>query len=284
MMVIVRNGGNIMKIFLSWSGDESKQLATIFKEWLPNVLQFVDPYMSAKDISLGERWNNSISGNLQESTFGLIFVTPSNINAPWINYEAGALSKTLDSKVVPILYNADVMILNEGPLKQFQSATNLEKESVLNLIKSINNSNLQLKLDENRLEKSFDMWWQTLNNSINEIVKDNATNNEKEPSQKEMLNVIFTKLIEQEKYLQKNNQNKVGIRRNEQYPAISSKVSDSLSRGIVALEMSKSQLNNGPYDSDLHDFIDETLNDLRESELYLLKRFVNSEERGIVKK
>ena len=42
-----------MKV-LSWSGSESKQLAGIFKEWLPNVLQYIEPYMSAKDISLGK--------------------------------------------------------------------------------------------------------------------------------------------------------------------------------------------------------------------------------------
>ncbi|WP_063608410.1 TIR domain-containing protein [Shouchella clausii] len=89
-----------MKVFLSWSGSESEQLAKIFKDWLPNVLQYVEPYMSSQDINLGERWNNNISASLEDSTFGLIFVTPNNINAPWLNYEAGALSKTFDSRVV----------------------------------------------------------------------------------------------------------------------------------------------------------------------------------------
>ncbi|MCC2339122.1 toll/interleukin-1 receptor domain-containing protein [Bacillus tropicus] len=202
-----------MKVFLSWSGSESKQLAGIFKEWLPNVLQYIEPYMSAKDISLGERWNNNITDSLEESVFGLIFVTPSNINAPWINFEAGALSKTFDSRVVPILYNADVMILNQGPLKQFQSAKNLDKENVLSLIKSINQGSGHFKLDEFRLEKAFEMWWPDLEKSIGAIEKEEAIESaekEHEPTDRELLNVIYSKMIEQEKLVaktQKNHQN-----------------------------------------------------------------------------
>ncbi|MCK2020516.1 toll/interleukin-1 receptor domain-containing protein [Peribacillus frigoritolerans] len=193
-----------MKVFLSWSGNESKQLAEIFKEWLPNVLQYVDPYMSAQDISLGERWNNNISGNLEESDFGLVFVTPMNINAPWINYEAGALSKTLDSKVIPILYNADVMILNQGPLKQFQSAKNLEKDSILSLLKSINSSNKNGQLDQLRLIKSFEMWWTDLKEAIEAIVKEDSSDgatSDTEPTEKELLSIIYSKITEQEKLL-----------------------------------------------------------------------------------
>lgn len=265
-----------MKIFLSWSGNESKQLAAIFKEWLPNVLQFVDPYMSAKDISLGERWNNSITGNLHESTFGLIFVTPSNINAPWINYEAGALSKTLDSKVVPILYNADVMILNEGPLKQFQSAKNLEKESIFSLLQSINNANNELKLDEQRLEKSFDMWWKTLEDLISEIVTDEASTSDREPSEKEMLNVIFSKVIEQEKYLKKSNVKR--DEREEQF-YISPIIFENLEKGMRVLEKCKEEISGGPNDYEFSGYIEDGLSALKESEIYLKRRVAYNDER-----
>ncbi|PWU68306.1 toll/interleukin-1 receptor domain-containing protein [Gracilibacillus dipsosauri] len=194
-----------MKVFLSWSGNESKQLAEIFKDWLPNVLQYVEPYMSSKDITLGERWNNSIADSLEISVFGLVFVTPSNINAPWLNYEAGALSKTLESRVIPILYESDVMLLEQGPLKQFQSATDLEKESLLSLVKSINNSCETGKLDELRLDRAFEMWWPDLSKNINKIEKADQ-NNElvHEPSDRELLSNIFSKLSEQERLLSKN--------------------------------------------------------------------------------
>lgn len=245
-----------MKVFLSWSGSESKQLAAIFKEWLPNVLQYVDPYMSAQDISLGERWNNSIVDNLKESVYGLIFVTPSNINKPWINYEAGALSKTYDSRVVPILYNANVMILNEGPLKQFQSAKNLDKDSILDLLKSINLFKKDGQLEEARLEKSFDMWWPELEQSIDTIVNEDTsseTDTPNEPTERDLLNVILTKVIEQEK----NNKS------NQQKPYKNTRVNAALLDEIIKIHnnflLIYDEVISGPYSNSVKEEVKSTL-------------------------
>ncbi|GIN60520.1 hypothetical protein J27TS8_05130 [Robertmurraya siralis] len=257
-----------MKVFLSWSGSESKQLATIFKEWLPNVLQYVEPYMSAKDISLGERWNNSIIENLDESSFGLIFVTPSNINAPWINYEAGALSKTMDSKVVPILYNAEVMMLNEGPLKQFQSAKDLEKESILSLLKSINISKKEGKLDEARLEKAFEMWWEDLEKSINGITVDNSMNksNENEPTDRELLSVIFSKLSEQERFFKRNEN--INIRSND----IPFGLINDIKFGQEMLKKTLRNLEGGPFPDEFFNDINDGIEKLDHAIRFLINR------------
>ena len=37
---------------------------------------------------------------LENSTFGILCVTKDNINAPWLSFEAGALSKTMDKSFV----------------------------------------------------------------------------------------------------------------------------------------------------------------------------------------
>lgn len=159
-----------MRVFLSWSGERSKYLANLFKEWLPNVLQYIDPYMSAKDISLGERWSVNIEESLRNNDFGLVFVTPENIDAPWINFEAGALSKNLQSRLIPMIYDTDVSILNNGPLKQFQSQKNFEKESIRELVKSINAiSDDRSRLLNERLESSFEKWWPDLEKLMEEI-------------------------------------------------------------------------------------------------------------------
>jgi hypothetical protein len=256
-----------MKVFLSWSGNESKQLAEIFKEWLPNVLQYIEPYMSAKDISLGERWNNNLTDRLEESSFGLVFVTPSNINAPWINYEAGALSKTIDSKVVPILYNADVMILNEGPLKQFQSAKDLKEESILSLVKSINGANEEGKLNDSRLEKAFEMWWPTLDDAIENIAKEeSADSSEQEPSEKQMLKVIFSKLNEQEKFLNKNKNNL--LEENLIPPALI----EDLILSREALHECRDHLKGGPFPDDLFIVIEDGIKNLDKGLRFLKNR------------
>ncbi|WP_429969409.1 TIR domain-containing protein [Enterococcus sp. AZ049] len=159
-----------MNLFLSWSGDRSKYLAECFKEWLPNVLQYVKPYMSAKDIHLGSRWSNDIDENLRSNDFGLVFVTEENIDAPWINFEAGALSKNLKSRLVPMIYDTDVTILNTGPLKQFQSAKDFSEASLLDLIQSINvASEDNVKLSPERLQASFNKWWPELDGKLKEV-------------------------------------------------------------------------------------------------------------------
>lgn len=269
-----------MKIFLSWSGNESKQLAEIFKEWLPNVLQYVEPYMSSKDIALGERWNNSIADNLEQAVFGLIFVTPTNINAPWINFEAGALSKTVNSKVIPILYKDDVTILNQGPLKQFQSAKNLEEDSILNLLKSINESNEVGQLENSRLEKAFDMWWPSLKESIEGIVPDASSEeleNEKKPTEIELLNVIYTKMIEQEKFLNKNQIND----RSGNYIKIPRALIKDLQFAKEVMEVSLKQLVGGPYPDEFFKDIEISIDGLQFSIEYL-ERGVKSSA-GIIK-
>ncbi len=170
-----------MKIFLSWSGEPSKSIAEKFKNWLPNVLQYVEPYFSQQDIELGERWSNNIEKSLEEHNFGLIFVTENNINAPWINFEAGALSKNLKSRLVPIMCKSDIKILNNGPLNQFQSAKTIDKESIKKLILEVNKANVgEFRLSDELVEKSFEKWWEDLETELRDILTESEERNETE--------------------------------------------------------------------------------------------------------
>ena len=84
-----------MKIFLSWSGDRSGAVAAAFREWLPNVIQALQPWLSSANIDQGTRWSSEVAAQLQETRVGIICLTPENISAPWLLFESGALSKTL---------------------------------------------------------------------------------------------------------------------------------------------------------------------------------------------
>lgn len=182
-----------MRIFLSWSGDRSKYLAKCFKEWLPNVLQYVEPYMSEKDIKLGERWGKSIEENLRSNDFGLVFITPENIDAPWINFEAGALSKSLQSRLVPILYDTQVTILNNGPLKQFQSSKEVSKESIKQLVLDINEFAEETEhLKEERLESAFEKWWSDLDEQLKAIPEISQNSEQEVPSDEKNIERYLT--------------------------------------------------------------------------------------------
>jgi hypothetical protein len=153
-----------MKVFLSWSGEVSREVATIFSEWLPSVLQAITPYFSP-DIDKGARWAADIANELDTSDVGLLFLTKDNLEAPWILFEAGALSKSLEkSKVSPILLNIESTDL-KGPLVQFQ-ATPFRKEEIRKLIRTLNNGLSERGLSPQIFENTFEKWWPDLDERV----------------------------------------------------------------------------------------------------------------------
>ncbi|MPT22560.1 MAG: TIR domain-containing protein, partial [Starkeya sp.] len=110
-----------MRVFLSWSGELSEQIAQIYRTWIPSVLQAAKPYFSPKDIEKGKKWSSEIEKELHSSSICLIFLTKENINSSWIMFEAGAVSKSIGpSHVCPILFDLDPTDIT-GPLSQFQA-------------------------------------------------------------------------------------------------------------------------------------------------------------------
>lgn len=158
------------KVFISWGGDLSKQLAEEVKNWLPSVLQFVKPYFTPDDIEKGARWESHIAQELATSNVGIICLTKDNINRPWILFEAGALSKNFGkSNVCTILFNVESSQIT-GPLTSFQ-ATKFDKADFKKLIKTINDTGNESKLDAKVLDDVFEMWWPRLEQRINEIIQ-----------------------------------------------------------------------------------------------------------------
>lgn len=159
-----------MKVFISWSGERSHKVATVFRDWLPSVIQSIAPYVSSEDIDKGARWSTDIAKELEDSTFGILCVTRENLNAPWLTFEAGALSKTMDKSLVsPFLFDIKRSEV-DGPILQFQS-TVLERDDIFKLLKSLNKACDGEVLTEERLRKAFDVWYPTLEEELGNIPK-----------------------------------------------------------------------------------------------------------------
>lgn len=158
-----------MKIFLSWSGERSKQVASALHEILKTVLHFAEPWMSEIDIESGSRGLKDISNELEGRNFGIICITPENLRAPWINFEAGALSKSVENgRVVPLLLGMDAKDI-PPPLGQFQ-AKKLDKEGVRAVVCDINKI-AAAPIEQNILDKLFDAMWVSFETAINAIPK-----------------------------------------------------------------------------------------------------------------
>lgn len=159
-----------MKLFISWSGDRSKALALAFREWLPLVLHYVEPWLSEADIEAGERWLQSVAKELAASNFGIICVTSENITSPWVLFEAGALTKSLEaSKVIPILLDLEFTDIS-GPLAQFQ-AKKLTQQGIGEVIQSIQKAAEQ-PIPKERATKLFNRLWPGLEEQFEAIPKE----------------------------------------------------------------------------------------------------------------
>ena len=157
-----------MKVFLSWSVEKSHKVALVFRDWFPSVIQSLVPYVSSEDIDKGTRWSTDIAKELEDSSFGILCVTKENLTAPWLTFEAGALSKTMDKSFVsPFLFDIKRSEV-DGPILQFQS-TIFSEEDMLKLIKTLNKACGEDQLTDERLDKAFGVWWPTLETELNKL-------------------------------------------------------------------------------------------------------------------
>lgn len=158
-----------MNLFISWSGNKSQDVAKILKQWIPCVIQNVTPYFSSADIDKGARWSTDIAKELENASFGILCVTKENLTSSWLNFEAGALSKSIEqSKVCPFLVDLKPSDKQNSPILQFQM-TSATKEDMAKLFLSINNNLGESRLDETVLNTSFEMFWPKISEALKNV-------------------------------------------------------------------------------------------------------------------
>ncbi len=190
-----------MKVFISWSGAKSHKVALAFRDWLPSVIQSIEPYVSSEDIDKGTRWSTDIAKELQDSTFGILCVTRENLEAPWLSFEAGALSKTIDkSFVTPFLFDIKRSEV-KGPILQFQS-TIFAKDDIKKLLTTLNKACGETNIPESRLNEAFEVWFPKLEEKLNPIkdIKEEASKG------KEVATPKTAEILEEILDLSRNNQ------------------------------------------------------------------------------
>lgn len=210
-----------MEIFLSWSEAYSHSLANAFRNWIPYTLQNIEPFMSEADIRLGSLWNESINNHLKSSPIGILFVTPENINSPWLNFEAGALSNSLDAdtKVIPITFaaNDSEVLLSTTPLKQFQSIITPDENGFKQLVTFLNSElDPSMALSSDVLDKTFDRWWPDLKTELDLIDREYQNQKETDTKKKPANTSIDSELLAN---ISRNVDNLVRISKNELIPS-----------------------------------------------------------------
>jgi hypothetical protein len=131
---------------------------------------------------------------MADTIYGLLCVTAENVNAPWLLFEAGALSKYVnDSRVVPIILDLKPTDI-KGPLTQFQGI-NASEADIYKLVTKINKAvsdtgekGVELPV----LDQSFKLWWPQLREAIDAIPAVIADVRKSERSQQEIVEEILT--------------------------------------------------------------------------------------------
>jgi hypothetical protein len=157
-----------MKVFISWSGERSLVIAKGLREWLPRVIQAIEPWMSDSDADKGIRWEQRIGLELEQTRFGIFCLTPENLDSRWLNFEAGAIAKTVDKTYV-CTYLLELKPTDiEGPLSHFNH-TKTEKEDTRRLIHTVNRALESQALDEKIVNDSFELFWPRLEMQFNQL-------------------------------------------------------------------------------------------------------------------
>jgi len=167
------------KVFISWSGELSQKLAETLRDWLPSTLQYVKPYFTPEDIEKGTKWGSEIAKELESANIGVICLTRDNTEKPWILFEAGALSKSIEKgRVCTLLFDLDAADLT-GPLTNFQG-TRFIKEDFKRLVVTINSAAGDARLESAVLDDVFDMWWPKLEAKVRQILSSHEKGGKKE--------------------------------------------------------------------------------------------------------
>jgi hypothetical protein len=163
-----------MKVFISWSGSPSGEIAEQLRDWLPLILPAAKPFITRADINKGANWPGAIRHELEQSHYGIVCLTGGNVSSAWLAFEAGALSKQLESRVATVLFGLNH---NEVPLPlgMFQGTSFNETDMRL-LINSMNTAaDLEERRSEKDLDKVFSRFWPDLNDPVTSILSAHAS-------------------------------------------------------------------------------------------------------------
>jgi hypothetical protein len=158
-----------VKIFISWSGETSKQVALVLDHILPAATN-AETFMSDQSIGTGTAWQARLNDELAGTNFGIACLTPDNLTAPWLHYEAGALGKLVGdgARLVPFLFEVERSSV-QGGLAGFNNCRASEREDLKKLFRAIDEASDGATLTESQLETRTGTWWPALSERLGDV-------------------------------------------------------------------------------------------------------------------
>jgi len=231
-----------LKIFLCWAEDDSEQIARKIVNCLYNIFEpDIKIFFSEHNIAGGSRWNHELAEALELHNFGLLCLTPNNLNSGAIHYEAGALGKHHnDSHVIPLLFNINNIVALQGPISFFQAVDSNDEEKVVNNLFSEINKRLpeDRRRQKERLERAFSEDWQKVLECSREFISQAPQEEAIDPFREEVLTFIrdMRRETTNSKVLQDSIEQIITERLNEFSSKFGGEISSSVAKSLMGFE------------------------------------------------
>lgn len=160
-----------MKVFISWSGkgSASEAAARALHGAIDEVFTGVQPWMSAEDIKPGQEWFGALMDTLQDTRYAIACLTRGNALAPWLMFEAGAISARFGKPgLVPLLIDGGDLKTLGDPLARFNGAV-FDEAGVRSIFEAIN-AQQDAPLKPKVLEAAFIGVWPALEKAVREAL------------------------------------------------------------------------------------------------------------------
>lgn len=129
-----------MKIFLNWSGEESRRVADLLREWLPELFDSVEPWMAADTFGRNNRWLEANSGGFDQAAMIVACITRANIHSDWSSLDPSSFEYSV-ADIPPqlvLLASPDVNLETFRPIKHPYNVLELGHDGLEILVQQIN--------------------------------------------------------------------------------------------------------------------------------------------------
>jgi len=147
-----------MQIYFSWAGETSYRVALSVRELINAIFPRLDLWVPSEDIQGGVRWSSKLTQYLDQSSIGVICVDPSNYLSRWVQFEAGAIAKSIEMdkiKLIRFQLNAENI---RGPLAQFHSI-GVDKNEILEFLELVRSNIDHFTISYMELRANLDLNW-----------------------------------------------------------------------------------------------------------------------------
>jgi hypothetical protein len=149
-------------VFIGWAGHKSGFIAQALRAWLRCLSPDIDPWVSNLDLPPGGLWPVDLAARLQQTRAGILCITKDNTDSRWLNFEAGALARSVESSLV-IPYGIDIEPSSiPNPIGHYQGVA-AKRQDTLRMIERLFTA---LEVTYDRKHNTFAVFWPLLSKAI----------------------------------------------------------------------------------------------------------------------